>query len=128
MLYAATSIPLFGLMPLFVYWFAGRELGIVLYVIIAVTLITATATYEAALNVPRQFQWHAALARAGRMEILRTVIFPAILPELGLTMRWALGLVWAFTLGAEYLSSDSSGCGYLVYVSYLYADVGKLLV
>lgn len=125
---AATSIPLFGLMPLFVYWFAGRELGIILYVVVAVSLITATATYEATLNVPRQFQWQACLAGAGRTAILRSVIFPAIVPELVLTFRWALGLVWAFTLGAEYLSSYSSGCGFLVYESYLYADVGKMLV
>ncbi len=122
------SVPLFSLVPLFIFWFSGRESGIVSYVIIAVGLIITVATYEAAINVPKWFIWQAVLAGANRTSILRTVIIPAMIPELILTFRWVIGLNWAFTLGAEYLSSHSSGLGFLAYQSYLYTDIGKLIV
>ena len=54
-------------------------------------------------------------------------MIPAILPEFAGGIRNIIGLIWAFSLGAEYLSSRS-GIGYLLYQSYLYADMGKLLI
>lgn len=122
------NVPLFSLIPLFIYWFSGEQFGIVLYVALAVGVLVATATFEAGSNVPLTYFWQASLAGAQRMTVLWSVVLPAIIPELLLTFRWVLGLIWAFALGAEYLSSDSSGCGFLVYQSYLYSDVGQLLV
>ena len=121
-------MPLFSLVPLFTYWFSGREIGIVSYVIVAVFLMVAVASSEATANVPLRFVWQAALAGAGPFVTVRTVIFPAIVPEMVLTFRWVIGMSWAFTLGAEYLASHSSGLGFLAYQSYLYADIGKLIV
>jgi len=127
-LFVLMNVPLFSLIPLFVYWFSGEEFGIVLYVALAAGVLVAAATCEAAANVPLAYFWQASLAGGRRMSIVRSVVLPAIIPELMLTFRWVLGLTWAFTLGAEYLSSDTSGCGFLVYQSYLYSDVGKLIV
>jgi len=121
------NVPLFSLIPLFVFWFSGKEFGIVLYTALAAGVLVAAATFEAASNVPLTYFWRASLEGATRVRILESVVLPAIIPELLLTFRWVLGLTWAFTLGAEYLSS-SSGCGFLVYQSYLYSDVGKLLI
>ena len=52
LLSAGKSVPLFSLVPLFIYWFSGRELGIVCYVAVAVFLVVAVASLEAAANVP----------------------------------------------------------------------------
>lgn len=128
LLVALMNVPLFSLIPLFVYWFSGREFGIVLYVVLAIGILVAAATYEAATNLPLAYFWRASLAGEGHISSLRSIVLPALIPELLLTFRWVIGLTWAFTLGAEYLSSRSSGCGFLAYESYLYADVGKLLV
>ena len=127
LLAGAMNIPLFALVPLFVYWFSGLEIGIVSYVVFASGVLIASATHEAAMNVPVPYLWQALIAGAGRKTLLRSVVAPAVLPELIITLRWVLGLSWAFTLGAEYLSGHS-GCGFLAYQSYLYADVGKLVV
>ncbi len=129
LLAAARSVPLFSLIPLFVFWWSSHgEFGINLYVTVAVVVIVSAAVYEATLNVPKVFVWRAGLAGAGIVGILRAVILPAIWPELKLTLRWVVGLNWAFTLGGEYVSSHSRGLGYLAYQSYLYADIGKLII
>ena len=59
--------------------------------------------------------------------MFRTVYAYATMPELTGSLRNVIGLCWAFSLGAEYLAADS-GLGYLVYQSYLYADMGKMIV
>lgn len=121
------SIPLFALIPLFLYWFGGKELGIYLYIWFAVMVIIATNCYEAICNVPPEYSNQARLLGASRLQIFASVYAPAIGPEMIGGLRNVLGLSWAFALGAEYLSA-SSGLGYLVYQSYIYSDMGKLLV
>jgi sulfonate transport system permease protein len=121
------SVPLFALIPLFLYWFGGKEAGIYLYITFAVAIIIATNVYEAICNVPPDYANQAHLLGATRLQVFRTVYARAIGPEMIGSLRNVLGLSWAFSLGAEYLSA-SSGLGYLVYQSYLYADMGKLIV
>jgi ABC-type nitrate/sulfonate/bicarbonate transport system permease component len=121
------SIPLFALIPLFLYWFGGKEAGIYIYITFAISVIIATSTYEAVCNVPSDYANQAYLLGANRLQVFRTVYAYAIGPEMIGSLRNVLGLSWAFSLGAEYLSANS-GLGYLVYQSYLYSDMGKLLV
>jgi ABC-type nitrate/sulfonate/bicarbonate transport system permease component len=109
------------------HWFGGREIGIYLYIAFAVFVIVATNTYEAIFNVPKFYFYQARVLGATKFQIFRTVVFFAIQPEMIGSLRNVLGLCWAFSLGAEYLSARS-GIGYLIYQSYLYADMGKLIV
>jgi ABC-type nitrate/sulfonate/bicarbonate transport system permease component len=124
---AVRSVPLFALIPLFLYWFGGKEVGIYIYITFAVSIIISTSTYEAVCNVPSDYADQAYLLGANRLQVFRTVFAYAIGPEMTGSLRNVLGLSWAFALGAEYLSA-SSGLGYLVYQSYLYSDMGKLMV
>lgn len=121
------SLPLFALIPLFVLWFAGSELGVWLYIAFSVAVIVATGTYQAIDNVPSYYVLQARLMGASRVQLLTTVVVPAIVPELAGTVRNVLGMSWALSLGAEYAGA-SDGLGRLVYLSYTYADMGKLMV
>lgn len=121
------TVPLFALIPLFLHWFGGQEVGIYVYISFSVFVVVATNTYDAALNVPPTYLQQALLLGATRFQIFRTVIFYAIQPQMIASLRNVIGLCWAFSLGAEYLSAGT-GIGYLLYQSYLYADMGKLLV
>jgi len=127
LLAAARSVPLFALIPLFLYWFSGQELGIYLYITFAVATVIATSTYVAVVNIAPQYVHQSRLMGASKIQMFRTVIFPAMQPELAGGLRNTLGLCWAFSLGAEYMAAKS-GIGYLLYQSYLYADMGKLIV
>lgn len=121
------AVPLFALVPLFLYWFGGGELGIYLYISFSTFIVIATNTYEAVLNVPPSYTQHAALMGATRFQTFKTVLVFAIQPQMVGSLRNVIGLSWAFSLGAEYLSART-GIGYLLYQSYLYADMGKLIV
>lgn len=119
------SLPLFALIPLFVLWFGGSEMGVSLYIMFSVSVVVATGTYQAIDNVPSRYLLQARLMGASPAQRLRTVVVPAIVPELMGTMRNVIGLSWAFSLGAEYAGAPD-GLGRLVYLSYTYADMGKI--
>ena len=119
------SIPLLALIPLFVYWFGGKESGIYLYIAFGCFVIMATVTLEAALHLARQWLEMSAIYQASRLTFVRTIVLPAVLPQVLTGLRGALGLSWAFALGAEYLVARS-GLGFLCSSSYMYADMGRL--
>lgn len=123
----ARGIPLFALIPLFLYWFSSGPVAVVTYISVAVALVAATGVYEAVRNVDRDLPLHARLLGITGWRLAVRVYLPAILPELQGTVANAAGLVWAFSLGAEYLAGES-GLGFLVFQSYLNADMGKLFV
>ncbi len=127
LLSAIRAVPLFALIPLFVYWFGGSEFGIYAYIGFGVFVIVATNTYEAVCNVSPDYVLQAKLLGANQIQTLLTIHMRAIEPEMLAAMRNVVGFSWAFSLGAEYLSS-TSGLGYLVYQSYLYSDMGKLII
>ena len=121
------SFPLFSLIPLFVFWFAGSEAGVWLYIAFSTSCVVASGIFQAILNVPRIYLTQAKLLGASRVQQIFSVVVPAIMPELVATARNVLGLSWAFSLGAEY-TATRDGLGHLVYLSYTYADMGKLAV
>jgi ABC-type nitrate/sulfonate/bicarbonate transport system permease component len=119
-------LPLFGLIPLFVLWFGGRESGVWAYIGFASAVVVATGVHQAIANVPRDWLLQARLLGATRLQLFATVVMPAVVPEIKSTARNALGLSWAFSLGAEY-AGGADGLGHLVYLSYTYADMGKIV-
>lgn len=121
------AVPLFALIPLFLQWFGGRETGVIVYIVFAVSVVASTNAYNAIRNIRPEYVLQARLNGASRFKVFATVHLPAVQPELVASFRTILGFSWAFALGAEYLTSQS-GLGYLVFQSYLYSDTGKLIV
>jgi len=120
-------VPLLGIIPLFLNWFGESELGIYLYITFSVFVISATDTFFAVKNIPRLYRTNGRLLGAGIKSELTTIVLPAIMPELIADIRNLTGLVWAFSLGAEYLAANR-GLGYLAYQCYQFSDMGKLII
>ena len=76
------TIPILALIPLFMFWFGAREIGILIFVSFAVFSMMIVNTLEAIRNVPPIYQDYARCMGATRRQIYRTVIVPAILPSL----------------------------------------------
>lgn len=127
LLATARGIPLLALIPLFMFWFGDRESGMYLYIAFGVYIVINAVLYEAFCSVPVQFLHQARLLGASRLRAFVSVECPSVLPQAIAGLREALGLSWAFSLGAEYLTA-TKGLGYLVSQSYLYSDMGKLLI
>jgi ABC-type nitrate/sulfonate/bicarbonate transport system permease component len=122
-------LPLFGFIPLFIYWFSSRPMAVVGYVAFATILVVlpgaAAATARGASPVYVNL---ARCAGANSLAIFRYVVIPSTWPLLKPTLRFAVALMWAFSLGAEYAGSPRFGVGVLVYQAYLWSDMGRMLV
>jgi ABC-type nitrate/sulfonate/bicarbonate transport system permease component len=127
LLAAAKNIPPFALIPLFLQWFGGNNVSMVLYVAFAISLVTATNAYEAVFHISPSLVSFSRLLGADKLQTFTKVIAIAIQPEMIGSLRNVVGLAWAFSLGAEYMSA-SSGIGSMLSRSYLYGNMGQMMV
>jgi sulfonate transport system permease protein len=126
---ALKNLPLFGFIPLFIFWFSNRPSSVVGYVAFATVLLVLPGA--AAASARGTSPIHVDLARvagAGPWAIFWKVLWPSTWPLLRPTLRFAVSLMWAFSLGAEYAGSPQVGLGVLAYQAYLWSDMGRMIV
>lgn len=121
------TVPLLALVPLFLVWFGDAEQGKILFIAFAVFSMLLVNTIEAVRNVPPIYQHYALTQGASRGQVFRTVVLPAIVPELVGGIRVSLGLAWAITLAAEYISAQT-GLGRILILSERFIFTGKMVV
>ena len=121
------TIPIMALIPLFLFWFGTREIGIIIFVIFAVFSIMIVSTLEAIRNVPKILLSHAQCLGATKMQTYKTVVIPYILPTLNGSIRVILGISFALVLAGELLATDK-GLGWLMILSERYLQTGRMLV
>ncbi len=119
------TLPLLAMVPLFQLWFGTEFIGKVAFVAYGIGVIFFAGVANAVRNVPQIFIDNARTFGASRATLYRTVIFPAILPELRATMLLALGTGWGAVLGAEYLGAQS-GLGYMIVYSEQFAYLDRM--
>ena len=121
------TIPIMALIPLFLFWFGTREIGIIIFVIFAVFSIMIVSTLEAIRNVPKILLHHAQCLGATKVQVYRTVVIPYILPALNGSIRVILGISFALVLAGELLATDK-GLGWLMILSERYLQTGRMMV
>ena len=100
-------MPLFALLPMFLSWFGCAHAGSIAFVAFAVFSMLFINTIEAIRNVDPIARVLAQTPGASRARVYRTVVVPAVVPELVGGMRVVLGLAWAILLAAEFLAAQS---------------------
>lgn len=120
-------VPPLALLPLFLLWFGGREVGTVSYVALAVFVIVVINTVVAVENLPPEFAAYARTLGASKLQLFRTVVVPGMVPGLIGGIRVALGSVWAIVLAAEFLAVPS-GLGRLLQLSQMSLLTGRVIV
>ena len=121
------TIPIMALIPLFLFWFGTREIGIIIFVIFAVFSIMIVSTLEAVRNVPKILLNYAQCLGATKVQVYKTVVIPYILPTLNGSIRVILGISFALVLAGELLATDR-GLGWLMILSERYLQTGRLMV
>jgi ABC-type nitrate/sulfonate/bicarbonate transport system permease component len=121
------QIPLLALSLLFLIWFGGDEVGIYVYVIFGVATMIMVNTINAVRNVPPVQVQYARTLGAGPVRIVRTIIIPAIIPELSGGIVVAVGLAWAMVLAAEYLGTQQ-GLGRMMLFFEYFGYTGRMVV
>jgi ABC-type nitrate/sulfonate/bicarbonate transport system permease component len=84
-------------------------------------------TIVAIKNVDAIYMKFALTQGANRGKVFRSVVFPAIIPELTGGIRVVIGVSWAITLAAEYLAAFS-GLGRIMILSEKFAFTGRMIV
>lgn len=119
------GLPLLAMVPLFQLWFGTYFSGKVAFIAYGVGVIFVAGTINAVKNVPHIYIQHATMLGASKFTVFRTVIIPAIFPELRATILLSLGTAWATVIGAEYLGAQS-GLGYILVYSQQYGYVDRM--
>ncbi len=121
------TFPLLALLPVFELWFGLTFLGAMLFVAYAVAVIFFTGTINAVRNVPPIYIDCARTLGAKNLRIYRTVILPAMFPELRSSILLGLGTAWTAVVGAEFLGAQT-GLGSIIAFSKIFGYVDRMFL
>ena len=107
------TLPLFGLIPVFIVWFGIGQLPKILLIALGASIPLYLNTFSGIRNVD------ARLAEAGqslglrRGETIRHIILPGALPQILVGLRQSLGIAWLALVVAEQINANA-GLGYII--------------
>ena len=107
------TLPLFGLVPLFILWFGIGEAPKVALVAIGVVIPLYLNLVAALRGIDPELHEVAVTLRLTRRERLRHVTVPGALPGALVGFRQSLGVAWLALIVAEQINADA-GLGYLI--------------
>ena len=106
--------PTLGLLPLAGLVFQGDELTSLIFLTLGVALSLSCAVRDAIQSVSQACVEQARDWGASSLEIIRSVVFPLVLPKVLLAMTHRLSLLWGYITVVEYASTNR-GLGELIY-------------
>ncbi|WP_020652938.1 ABC transporter permease [Massilia niastensis] len=101
------QIPSVALIPLFILVFGIGETFKLVIVAKASFFIVALAVHDAVTGLPARYAEVAAVLRFSRLQVIRKVVLPAIVPATLTGVRIALGRSWMVLVGAELLAAEN---------------------
>ena len=121
------TFPLLAMIPLFELWFGTYFIGMAAFVAYGSGVIFFAGVVNAVKNVPQVYIDYAHTLGASRIQLYRTVILPAIFPELRSSILLSLGIGWSAVLGAEYLGAQT-GLGSIIVFSEQFAYLDRMFL
>jgi sulfonate transport system permease protein len=121
------TFPLMALIPMFQLWFGLNFVGMMLFVALGVGVIFFTGTVNAVGNVADVYVDCARTQGATRLQIYRTVILPAIFPELRSSVLLGLGTAWTAVVASEFLGAQT-GMGQIIVYSQTFGYVDRMFL
>jgi len=107
------TLPLFGLVPVFIVWFGIGQLPKLLLIALGAAIPLYLNTYAGIRSVdPRLLELSRVLGLK-RRELLRRIILPGALPEALVGLRQSLGVAWLALVVAEQLNTNA-GLGFMI--------------
>jgi sulfonate transport system permease protein len=107
------TLPLFGLIPVFIVWFGIGELPKVLLIAIAATIPLYLNTFAGIRSVDAKLVEVGQVQQLGRTELIRHVVLPGALPQMFTGLRLSLGASWLALVVAEQINANA-GLGYMI--------------
>jgi sulfonate transport system permease protein len=107
------TLPLFGLLPLFIVWFGIGEFPKIVLVALAAAIPLYLNTFSGIRGVDGRLGELGRTLELSRGEMLRHIILPGALPEALVGLRQSLGLAWLALVVAEQINA-SAGLGFII--------------
>lgn len=107
------AVPSIAWVPLFILWFGIFEAPKVTLIAVGVFFPVYLGVMGAIQSVDRKLIEVGRMFRLGRLEMMRRILLPAILPSWAIALRSGLGLGFMFVVAAEFMGA-SEGLGYLL--------------
>lgn len=99
--------------PIAILWFGVGDVSAVFLIFLASFFPLTLTAMNAVQNIDAVYLSAGSNFGLTRAQLLRSVIFPAILPQLVVGMRIALGIAWLVVVAAEMIAVNS-GLGFLI--------------
>lgn len=113
---AIRPIPPIALIPFFITWFGIGWSGQVVLIALSCFMVMTVDTFVAVNNISPIYIRAASALGASKAKIYRTIIRPAILPNLISGFRIAAALAFGVAIAAEFMGAQS-GLGFMIMVA-----------
>ena len=107
------TVPLFGLVPIFIVWFGIGQLPKYLLIALGAAIPLYLNTFAGIRGVDAKLGELSRSLGLRRIEFLRNVVLPGALPSVLVGLRQSLGVAWLSLVVAEQLNT-SSGLGFMI--------------
>ncbi|MGW0246300.1 ABC transporter permease [Nocardia goodfellowii] len=107
------TVPLFGLIPLFIIWFGIDEQPKLFLIALGVAFPLYLNTYAGIRQLDPKLGELAQVLGLTPWEKLRDIVFPGALPQVLVGLRQSLGIAWLSLIVAEQINA-SAGLGFIV--------------
>jgi sulfonate transport system permease protein len=107
------TLPLFGLVPVFIVWFGIGQMPKVLLIALAATVPLYLNVFAGIRSVDARLGELGRVLGLGRFEFVRHVVLPGALPQALVGLRQSLGAAWLALVVAEQLNV-SNGLGFMI--------------
>lgn len=107
------TVPLFGLIPVFIVWFGIGQLPKVLLIALGASIPLYLNTFSGIRGVDGRLGELGQTLHLSRGEMLRHIILPGALPEVLVGLRQSLGVAWLSLVVAEQINANA-GLGYII--------------
>jgi sulfonate transport system permease protein len=107
------TLPLFGLIPVFIVWFGIGELPKLLLIAIGAAIPLYLNTFSGIRSVDSRLHELGHVLGLSRRERLRHVVVPGAMPAALVGLRQSLGVAWLSLVVAEQINANA-GLGYMI--------------
>lgn len=107
------TLPLFGLIPVFIIWFGIDEQPKVFLIALGVAFPLYLNTYAGIRQLDGKLLELSEVLQLTRWERLRDIVIPGALPQILVGLRQSLGIAWLSLIVAEQVNA-SAGLGFIV--------------
>ncbi|GAB3815629.1 hypothetical protein GCM10028820_13520 [Tessaracoccus terricola] len=120
------TVPIMGLVPLFIVWFGLGEVPKIILIAFATFFQVYIQMFAGIRNIDRKLIEVGRMYELSRTQMLRRIIIPGALPSILQGIRLGLGMAWLALVIAE-LTGANSGVGYWMQMGREYMRVDIVL-